>query len=208
MIAAIQVIFRGLNDVRLKGYTYIWANVAFVALALPIVTAPAAFSALCRVAHAARTQNHEADLELFWQTFKENLWRAMPWGAVHLLYGVINFSNITAYISSPNPLFKGLWVIWLGSTPFWLAVLLYTWFIYYEMEQPDLIGATRNALVMVVVNPVFTLTLMVAIILLSVISTFLVAAWLLLTWGFIASLGAEAVLNRLNVFREAEQQTG
>src|SRR5436190_1991130 len=119
MIAALNVIYRALNDVRLKGYTYIWANLAFIVLALPIVTAPAAFSALCKVAHAARTQNHEADLDLFWQTFKANFWRAMPWGALHLLYAVVNFSNIFTYISSPNPLFKGLWVVWMGTTPFW-----------------------------------------------------------------------------------------
>jgi uncharacterized membrane protein YesL len=204
MLAAFLVMFRGLNDVRLKGYTYIWANVAFIALSLPIITAPAAFSALCRVAHAARTQNHEADLELFWETFKANFWRAMPWGLLHLLYGVMNFSNIVSYISSPHPLFQGLWVIWLGTTPFWLAVLLYTWFIYYEMEEPGLVGATRNALVMVVWNPVFTLTWMAGIILLSAVSTVLVAAWVLLTWGVIASLGAEAVLNRLGVFRSTK----
>lgn len=208
MVAALKVLFYALNDVRIKGYTYIRANLAFVALALPVVTAPAAFSALCRVAHAARIENHEDDLELFWQTFKDNLWRAMPWGLAHGLFAVVNFSNLIQYAGETGAIFVLLRGAWLLMTVIWMGILLYTWFIYYEMKAPDLMGATRNAAVMVLLNPVFTLTLLAAIIILAAMSTVLIASWVLLTWGVIASTGAEAVLNRLAVFKEIHQQTG
>lgn len=209
MWAAGRAIVAGLNDVRIKGYTYIWANLAFVALSLPLVTVPAAFSALCRVAHAAHTdQHHEADLDLFWQTFKAQFWRALPWGLAHLAFAVVTFSNLITYAGATDPLWVILWGVWLLMTLGWGGVVLYTWFLYYEMEQPDLLTATRNACIMVLLNPGFTLTLAIAIILLAALSTVLIASWLLLTWGAIASIGAAAVLSRLAVFREKSSKDG
>jgi hypothetical protein len=59
----------------------------------------------------------------------------------------------------------------------------------------------RNALVMVLRNPFYTLVLLLVILLLAVISTVLVAAWLLLTWGAIAAIANTAVQDRLERFR-------
>jgi uncharacterized membrane protein YesL len=201
MLAAFKVLFAALNDVRLKGYTYIWANVAFMALSLPIVTAPAAYSALCRVALAARTQPWDADLDLFWQTFRANVWRAMPWGAAHALFAYINFTNLATYTNADDPLTFLLRAGWWGATLVWAGVLLYTWFIYYEMAQPTLWGATRNALVMVLLNPFFTLLLLFAIIILAVVSISLPALLLLLTWGVVAAIGSVAVIDRIQRVR-------
>lgn len=203
MLAALRVIFQALNDVRLKGYTYIWANVAFAVLCVPIFTAPAAYSALCRVAHAARQQPWEADLELFWATFRANLWRALPWGLAHGAFAVVNFTNLTVYAVQPALFWQALRVVWIGMTLIWLGVLLYTWFLYYEMEQPTLWGATRNALVMVLLNPLFTLVLIIGIILLGLVSIMLPALGVLLSWGVAASVGAGAVLNRLSLIRQS-----
>jgi uncharacterized membrane protein YesL len=202
MLAALWVIGRAFNDVRLKGYTYIWANFAFLVLALPIVTLPASYSALCRVAYTAQKEPWDADLDLFWQTFKANLGRALPWGVAHAGFAVVNFSNWAAYGERPEPIWQVFRVLWLSMTLIWIGVLLYTWFIYYEMETPTLWGATRNALVMVLLNPFFTLVLILCIIILSVVSTALLGLWLMLTWGVIAAFGAAAVADRLAMIRQ------
>ena len=59
----------------------------------------------------------------------------------------------------------------------------------------------RNALVMVLRNPLFTLALLIVIALLAALSTLLVAAWLLLTWGAISAIANAAVLDRLERYR-------
>lgn len=193
----LRAAWRGLSNFRLAGYSYIWTNLAFVALCLPVITAPAAYSALMRVGHLAHTSPPDADLAAFWETFRANLRRALPWGLGNALFAVINFNNLIAYAPFSSPLVLALETLWIVAAVVWLGMLLYTWPIYYEMQQPTVRGAMRNALVMVLQNPLFTLALLVVIALLAAISTLLVAAWLLLTWGAISAIANAAVLDRL-----------
>ena len=155
MLAGFQVLWHAFKDVRLKGYTYIWANIAFVVCSLPVITLPAAYRALMRVGYNAQASPHETDISAFWDTFREYFKQSLGWGLAHLVFGVVNITNLLAYQSTEGLLFAGLRVIWLGSTFVWIGVLLYTWTLYDEMESPSLIGATRNALVMVLQNPFF-----------------------------------------------------
>jgi uncharacterized membrane protein YesL len=207
MGAGLRAALRGLGNFRNLGYSYIWTNLAFVALSLPVITAPAAYSALMRIGHLAHTDPSEADLSAFWATFRANLRRSLPWGLANLLFAVINFNNLIAYSTIDTPLVTILETAWFMAAVVWLGMLLYTWPIYYEMSEPTVTGATRNALLMVLKNPLFTLVLLIVITLLSIISTVLIAAWLLLTWGAIAAIANAAVLDRLNIYRTREIST-
>jgi len=201
MGAALRAIFQALNDVRQNGYAYIWANVAFCALCLPVVTAPAAYSALCHVVRAARVNSSEADLSLFWEVFRANLWRAMPWGLAHLVFIVVNLSNLSAYAGRPEPIWVGMRVIWWAATLVWWGVFQYTWFLYEEMEHPSLWGATRNALVMVLLNPFFTLTIFAAQMIIFVLSIVMPPTFVLLTFGITVAISSAAVQNRMTDYR-------
>lgn len=196
MFAALVAIWRGLNDVRIKGYSYIWSNIAFVVCSLPLVTMPAAWSALCRVSHEAQTSPSNADLDLFWQTFKANIWRGMGWGLAHGLFALVNFSNLIAYADASG-MVAALRLVWLAAGVVWLAVALYTWPFYYEMATPTLWGATRNALVMVLQNPFFTLIILMVVGFMVWLSTVLVALWLVLTFSVITAISTAAVLGEL-----------
>lgn len=204
MLQGLSASLRGLNNLRHQGYAYIWANVLFIVLSLPIITLPAAFSALMRMGHTAHTQPHESDIGLMWETFRSNLWRALPWGLAHLAFAVINFANLRTYGGESGTIIVILRCVWIGAGAMWLGVLLYTWPIYYEMDQPTLVGATRNALMMVAQNPFFTITVVAGIILLIILSTILVAAWMLLTFGAIAAIANAAVQNRLEEYRKTK----
>lgn len=201
MLDGIRVLGRGLNSVRLNGYAYIWANIAFVALSLPLITMPAAYSALVRVAHVAQTEPSEADLAMFWDTFKSNFWRSLPWGLANLVFAYVNFTNLIAYNDAQGTFIEVLRVLWYASTIIWAGTLLYTWSIFYEMETPHLWQALRNALIMILYNPIFTLTILAGVALLSAISVVLVALWMLLTFSVIAAIGNAAVLDRLARYR-------
>ena len=204
MLQGLSALVNGLNNLRHQGYAYIWANALFIVLSLPIITLPAAFSALMRVGYTAHTQPHESDIGLMWETFRANLWQALPWGLAHLVFAVINFANLLAYGGEPGLTIAFLRFVWVGAGIMWIGVLLYTWPIYYAMENPTLLGATRNAFMMVVQNPFFTITIVAGIILLIILSTILVAAWMLLTFGAIAAIANAAVQNRLEEYRKTK----
>ncbi len=207
MGAALRALYRALNEVRLNGYAYIWANVAFCVLCLPVVTAPAAFAALCRVSHEISIRPWEADLALFWESFRENLWRAMPWGLAHAVFLVVNITNLSTYAGRPEPIWVLLRVLWWSASFMWWGVFQYTWFIYAEMEQPSLWGASRNALVMVLSNPFFTLTICAAQMIVFVLSILMPPTFALLTFGVTVAISSAAVQNRLADYRQTRTDT-
>ncbi len=197
---AFRATWRGIKEVWYKGYTYIWANVAFIATSLPIITIPAAWSALCKVCHEAQTSPSNADIDLFWQTFKANFWRSLPWGLAHFLFGVMNITNLLTYHAT-DPATILLRATWWGLGFVWIAVFITTWTFYYEMQAPTLWGATRNALIFVLQNPLQLLIILVIISVIGVISTVLVGLWFVLTIALIVAIYTSAVLMVIEAYR-------
>jgi uncharacterized membrane protein YesL len=171
-----------------------------------VVTAPAAYSALCHVARAARVKPWEADLALFWEVFRANLWRAMPWGLAHLVFIVVNLSNMSAYAGRPEPMWVAIRAIWWAATLVWWGVFQYTWFLYEEMEEPNLWGATRNSLVMVLLNPFFTLTILAAQMIIFALSIVMPPTFILLTFGITVAISSAAVQNRMADYRHTRAE--
>lgn len=198
---AFRAIGRGIKEVWYKGYTYIWANLAFIATSLFIVTIPAAWSALCKVCHEAQTSPSNADIDLFWQTLKTNFWRSLPWGLAHLIFGVMNITNLLTYTDSADPATIILRGMWWGLGFVWIAVFITTWTFFYEMKAPTLLGATRNALIFVLQNPLQLLIILVIISVIGVISTVLVGLWFVLTIALIVAIYTSAVLMVIEAYR-------
>ncbi|GAB4570351.1 MAG: hypothetical protein Kow0077_04280 [Anaerolineae bacterium] len=201
MRVALRAIRRALQHVWVAGYTCIWANVAFVVLSLPVVTLPAAWSALVYVHRQSLTEPTDAVLGTFWETFKSNLGRSVLWGGAHLLFAVINFGNLAMFWTAEGAAAAFLRTIWLVAGIAWLAVVLYTWPIYYAMETPSVRRATRNALVMVGRNPALALMIVSVTAIVGVASMAFAAAWLLLTWSVWAVMAVMAVDEELAAWR-------
>lgn len=199
MLAGLRVCWRGLRHLNHKGYLYIWANLLWIGLSLPIITAPAAWAGLIKMSRRAHTQP-TATLDDFWEGFRENLKRGAVLAIVNLLVVGINLFNLISYANAP-PTFSVLilrW-LWISILVGWFIVQLYLWPLFYEMKQPSVIGAMRNAFVMMILNPVFTIGIALAVGVIITLSTVLVALWILLTGSLLAIIATGAVLDRLVV---------
>lgn len=180
----------------LRAYLYIWANLAFVIVSLPIITIPLAWAALVRLSQLAQSSPH-VDLHDFWQALRENLWQGLGLGLVTALLVLINLSNLYTYQHETGLWFGLLRGLWIGTLFIWFSVQIYLWPLYYAMETPRLLLAIRNAFVMLMLNPVFTILLWLIMLILGFLSSFLPLTWILLTVSFFACLCAGATLNRL-----------
>lgn len=188
--------WRGLRHMNHRGYIYIWANVAAVVLSLPVITAPAAWAGLVRMSHLAY-RDRSADLNDFWDAFKENLWRGIVMGLLNIVIITVNVSNLWVYREQSGLEYDLMRLVWLLALVLWFSVQFYLWPLYFEMEQPTLHGALRNAALMTLMNPLFTFVLWLVVVLIVIISTVMVVAWLLLTLSMLASISNSAVNNRL-----------
>jgi uncharacterized membrane protein YesL len=149
-----------------------------------------------RLSHLAQTTPH-VDLNDYWDAVRENLWRGLALGLITALLLWINLSNLYSYQHETGLFIWLLRGLWIGTLFIWFSLQIYLWPLYYEMENPRLSIAFRNAFLMIILNPLFTLALWLVIVLVAFLSTILPAVWLLLTVSFLACLCAGATLNRL-----------
>jgi uncharacterized membrane protein YesL len=187
-----------LRHLNQRGYIYIWANFLCVVCSLPIVTAPAAWAGLVKMSYLAHT-GPRADLNDFWDGFRENLRNSVILTLLSLLIYGINLTNLTSYSGQTGVFYDLMRVVWIGAMLLWSGVMVYLYPIYYHMERPTLRGALRNALLMIVLHPFFSLGLWLVWVIISAISTFFFAAWLLLTVSMLAVIATRSVLTHLQV---------
>lgn len=196
MINGLRAGLRGLQHLQYRGYQYIWANVLWIALSLPIITAPGAWAGLVRFSYYAQRQP-TVSFDEFWQGFRENLKRGMVIGILNVVIVFVNVANLYAYQYETGAGAVALRVVWLFALFGWFAIQLYVWPLLYAMEQPNLKGAYRNAGVMILLNPLFTLGVWFVCAVVAVLSIAFPVAWLLLTGSALAAIANTAVQNRL-----------
>lgn len=196
MLASLRVCWHGLRHLNQRGYIYIWGNILWFVLSLPLVTAPAAWAGLMRLSYTAY-HDPGVNLDAFWEGFRENLrrgvWLAL-FNALIIMMTVVNLNSTRTQ--------TGLWMdfmraMWLFSIFLWFTIQFYMWPLFYAMAEPTLWGALRNAAVMILLNPLFTLGLWLCIALIMTFSMVFVVAWVLLTAGALAAIANSAVQDRL-----------
>ncbi|MBL8134116.1 MAG: DUF624 domain-containing protein [Anaerolineae bacterium] len=196
MIAGLRAVWRGLKHFNQAGHLYIWCNIAWILLTLPVLTAPAAWAGMIRLSWTIQRQP-TASWSDFWQGFRENLRRGVVIALANVAYFAVLAINWTSYAPAQGFIFDVLRGMWLLMTVLVIVVQLYIGPLYYAMDHPTLRGALRNALVMVLLNPLFTLALLVCVAIIAVLSTMLPVIWMLVTGGALAAVMTTAVIDRL-----------
>jgi uncharacterized membrane protein YesL len=187
---------RALRHLNHYGYRYVWANLAWFVLSLPLITAPAAWMGLIRMSHDLHT-GKTSGLNEFWETFKQQLGRSVVMFVLNVLVIGINVSNLLSYRGIDNTFYAVLRTVWLCVLVVWIVAQFYLYPILLEMEKPNLLQGFRNALVMMILNPLFTLGIMLGVIALLVLSSLFIVIWGLLTGSLLAIVATSAVLDRL-----------
>jgi uncharacterized membrane protein YesL len=196
MIAGLRAWWRGLRHLNHRGYIYIWANLCVMVLSLPVVTAPAAWAGLMRMSYQAH-RTESADINDFWQGFKENLGRGLILALLNLVIVGVNVINLYSYRDQSGLGIDLMRMAWLLALLLWVTIQLLLWPLFYEMERPSLLGAMRNAAVMILLNPGFIAGLWIGLLLIIIASMVIFPAWALLTVSALAAISTTAVLDRL-----------
>ncbi len=196
MIAGLRAGIRGLAHLGRRSYLYVWANLFWVFFTLLIVTAPAAWAGLVRLGFVAHREPL-VTLDDFWRGFRET-WRiSIVLAPVNAVALVVTISNLISYAPETGLGFVILRIIWLGSLLLWLICQYFAWVFYFAMERPSFRGALRNAGVMILSNPLFTLGLLLVLFVVMTICTILPAAWFLIGGAAMSAIANSAVQDRL-----------
>lgn len=196
MLEGLRAVWRGLKHFNQRGYIYVWANVLWFALTVPLVTAPAAFAGLARLSYVAHREP-TTRLDEFWAGFRAHLRGSLLLGVLNIALVVMAATNFSAYAGAEGLGMAVLRSIWLVTLVLWFTAQLFGWCFICAMRQPTIPGALRNAAVMMLRSPGFTLGTLLGIALILVLSTLLTAAWFLITGSMLAAVANSVVQDRL-----------
>ena len=191
----LRFFWQSAKHLNYRGYIYVWANLLWIALTVLFITAPAAWAGLSILVHRSFTRR-QVTLDDFWEGFKQHFWIATLNGFITLVVLVINITNLLAH--KPVGIVGNLMtILWLVALLLWCGIQLYLWGIYEELKVPSLWLAYRNAFVMILRNPIFTVSILVMIMLILILSFVLPPLWILLTGSMLSILGTGGALDCL-----------
>jgi len=202
MRQAMKVFRDSLRDFYDDGALLIVVNIIWVGLSLPLITLPPAIGGLYymtnRIAHGYAAQVRTF-FEGFWQTFIKSWQLALA----NLLILAVTWANLVFYGRLNNPWFWLPRIVLFYLLIFWLAMQIYTFPLLLEQKDKRLRLVLRNAALLVLANPVFTLTLAILLLVTVALSVALTLPLILLTSSFVSLVANRAAVTLLTKHRAA-----
>ncbi|MBN2501136.1 MAG: YesL family protein [Anaerolineales bacterium] len=157
---------RTLRDVLWDTYydliPLITANLLWVLLTLPVVTA---FPAIAGLAYSANqiAKGKSVDWRTFFEGFKEHLGYSFKWGLLTLLGYAVLFISLSFYNAIEASWAVLLAGMMIGFIIIWTIIQLYTLPLVFEQVDKSIKMALRNSLVLFLKRPLPTFGLMLGI---------------------------------------------
>ena len=211
---AFRIFWEALKDFWDELFTLILMNIVTVLLAIPVVTFPPAMAGLWSVANLV-AKGRTAHWSDYFEGFRHYFLKAWGLALLNILVAIIVFTNVRFYTPGNAPFdinpTLSLWVqaLFAGMALVWLLLQVYPLALLLEQEDQRLRVVLRNAVVLFIAHPGFTIVLVLLMLIVAAISTVIPALWLLGTVALFAVVCNKAVLYLLEPYRErarAEKQ--
>ncbi len=205
-----RIFWEALKDFWDELLLLVLMNIVTTLLAIPVVTFPPALAGLWNTANRV-AEGKAIGWNDYFEGFRRYFWKAWGLALLNILVAAIVLSNIRFYASDIAPFEIGptlsLWIraFFAAAAFLWLVIQMYPVALLLEQEDQRLRVALRNAAVLFVANPGFTLVLALLLLMVAVISTFFPVLWFLVTLAFFAVVCNKAVLHLLKPYREQVQ---
>jgi uncharacterized membrane protein YesL len=191
------------HDARFVGIYLVGFNLLWVICSLPLITLPPATAALYVVTQRLAKRQH-AGVRDFFATMRRYFVVAWRWALLNMIVLLLVSANVWFY-SILDQTWSGLaMAVWLGLGVAWLVVDMYCFPLLLEQTQPRVSQALRNALVLCLRHPGFTLVYACVTALLIAVSAAVIYLWVLITGALLAFLGNRSVSYLLRVERGEE----
>jgi uncharacterized membrane protein YesL len=192
MVAAWEAIAQTVIDIRYVGVTLAYINVLWVLSSVLIVTAPPATAALYALTREIGYRRPVGWRD-FAQAIKTHFFAGWRWVLLNAVAAGIIFANLTFYSYMDHTIGLLLIGLWLGLAFVWIVVQMYCFPVLLEQVRPTVRTALRNAAVLSLRHPFFTLTYALVAGFFVFVSVVVPYLWALITPALLAFLYNRAV---------------
>lgn len=204
---AFRVFWEALKDLWDELFLLALMNIFTLLLAIPVVTLPPALAGLWNGANRA-AKGKAISWSDYFEGFRRYFWKAWGLALLHAAVVIILLTNIRFYGQEDIP-FKisetvKVWIqaFFVVAATMWMLYQMYPLAVLLEQEDRRLRTALRNATLLFLTNPTFTIVLGLLLLVVTVISMLLPMLWFLITLALIAIVCNKAVLHLLKPYRE------
>lgn len=204
---ALRIFWQALKEMWDELFILMLMNIVTVLLAIPVVTLPPALAGLWSVANriANGTASGWSD---YWDGFRRYFWKTWKLALLNLLVTTVLVSNIWFYGQKNLPFALdasikiGIRAFFTMALGLWLLYQMYPLAMLLEQKDQRLKTALRNAALVYLTKPVFTIVLGLLLLIVAAISTFIPLLWPIATLALFAVVCNKAVLHLLEPYRE------
>ncbi len=195
---AIDTIWQSLKDAWDDLFGLALVNAAWLFSSLTVILFPISTAGMYyitnRVSHGKAI--HFSD---FWDGVKKYWWRSWLWFLGTTLGTLLAWISLSFYT---NLVGEGLLMIaiggfWLSLMVVWLGMQIYFWPLMVEQSQPNILQAWRNAFVLTIQQPLYTLLIALFIVALVLLSLLFPISLVLVCMSVIGILGNNATVRLL-----------
>ena len=183
-------------------FLFVVINLLCVLLAMPLVTLAPALAGVYYVANQLAHGRYTLTWRDFFVGFRQYFAKSWQVLLADLALLLALVANIEFYSGMANEILRSISIVWLYLTAYWLVLQIYLFPVLMEQNDKRLLLVFRNAIVLTVKHPVFTIILFVIILLLLLISVALAVPMVLLSISLVAFLGNRAVLVLIGEYPE------
>ncbi|MFZ5916669.1 MAG: DUF624 domain-containing protein [Chloroflexota bacterium] len=199
-----RVLARSVNDLFQAIGPLIFANLLWLALSLPLITAPAAGAGLYYFV-ALTIRGEEPSLASFWDGFRRYFVRSGALAALNLAVLIVLLVNFLFYLGQANegvrliaiPMFY-LLVLWLCVQTYLAPLMLQAeWWPDARQDRPGPWALFKRAIRLTLAEPAFTLFVALAVLAWMALSVALAGPILILSAAGVALIRTRATLTIL-----------
>lgn len=193
-----------LRDVWDEMFTLLLYNLLWTLSIVPIVTLPATTGALFYMTHKI-AEGRVVGFEDFKRGFRVYFRQSSILGGLNLIVFLLLLANYSFYSHYPGLVFRLIQILYVYLFFVWLVTQLYIFPILLEQKTPSLRTAIRNAFVLILKHPLYSVLIgVMALVLVAVCVVLTLPAFLLMA-SILALLGNRAVLTLLEFHRGDEK---
>ncbi len=195
----LRVIGLSIRDFYEEMFLFVPLNLVWWLAAVLVIPLAPATAGLChlgyRIAHEQRV-----DSSFFKEAFREFFWPSLKIGILNVVI-LITFTVNLWFYAQVDGWVRLISIIWIYGLILWAAAQLYLFPLLFEQKEPKALMVLRNAAVLVLAQPLFTLGVSILALILTAIC-FALPVLAVLVWpGLMALIGTRALANVLEQAR-------
>ncbi len=202
---ALSVIGSSIRDFYEEMFLFVPLNLLWWLTFILVIPLAPATAGLCYLGHRI-AHEQRVDSGFFKEAFKDFFWPSLKVGVVNIFILITFTLNLWFYARIDGwPRFIA--ILWIYALILWAAAQLYLFPLLFEQKEPKVLMVLRNAAVLVLAQPLFTLVVGLLALVLTAICFALPVLAVLIWPGLMALIGTRALASILEQARAmAESQ--